>query len=131
MVVDDNRDAADTLSLILKLTGNKVRTAYSGIEAIKTAEEFKPMAILMDVGMSNLNGYDATQRIRAEPWGGDMIIIALTGWGQEQDRLRSKEAGCDGHLVKPINAADLETLLVNLETARSAGISAPPADFTP
>ena len=72
----------------------------------------------MDVGMPRLNGYEATRRIRAEPWARDVFIIALTGWGQEDDRARSHEAGCDGHLVKPVNLPDLEDLLARLKAAR-------------
>ena len=68
----------------------------------------------MDVGMPRLNGYEATRRIREQPWGRSVIIIALTGWGQEGDKLQSREAGCDGHLVKPVDLADLENLLAKL-----------------
>lgn len=111
LVVDDNRDAADSLTTILKLIGNEVRTAYDGFEAVELAESFQPQIILMDIGMPNLNGYDAAQRIRAEMWGQDIVIVALTGWGQEMDRIQSREAGCNGHLVKPVNLADLEQML--------------------
>ena len=115
LVVDDNRDSADTMAMMLKFMGNEVRTAYSGVEALVTAEAFQPNAILMDIGMPQLNGYDATQRIREQPWGRSMIIIALTGWGQDADRVQSKDAGCDGHLVKPVNVTDLENLLREFE----------------
>ena len=74
----------------------------------------------MDVGMPRLNGYEATRRIREQPWGRDMIIIALTGWGQEDDKVQSQEAGCDGHLVKPVNLADLEKLLAELAGENSS-----------
>ena len=113
-MVDDNRDAATSMAMMLKLMGNEVRTAHDGVEAVEAAEAFRPQAILMDVGMPKLNGYDATQRIREQPWGRGIIIIALTGWGQDVDRARSKEAGCDGHLVKPVNPPDLEKLLAEL-----------------
>jgi PAS domain S-box-containing protein len=117
LVVDDNRDSANSMAIMLRLMGNDVRTAHDGIEAIETAEEFRPKALLMDLGMPKLNGYEATQRIREQPWGRDMIIIAMTGWGQEADRTQSHEAGCDGHLVKPVNLSDLESLLTELEGA--------------
>jgi CheY-like chemotaxis protein len=81
------------------------------LEAIEAAREHRPEVVLMDVGMPRLNGLDATRRIRAEPWGQDMTVIALTGWGQDGDRRRSDEAGCDGHLVKPVSLDDLEKLL--------------------
>jgi CheY-like chemotaxis protein len=114
LVVDDNRDSAQTMSRLLKLLGHDVWTAYDGIEAVDAAKEFGPEVTLMDVGMPRLNGYEAARRIRQQPWGRNMIIIALTGWSQEGDRVQSREAGCDGHLVKPVNFADLETLLAGI-----------------
>ena len=78
------------------------------------ADEFRPEVILMDLGMPGLNGYEATRRIRGQPWGRSVTIIALTGWGQDGDRLLSREAGCDGHLVKPVSLPDLEKLLAEL-----------------
>ena len=81
---------------------------------MEAAEAFRPEVILMDVGMPRLNGLDATRRIREQPWGKGMTIIALTGWGQDGDRERSSEAGCDGHLVKPVSLADLEKLLAEV-----------------
>jgi PAS domain S-box-containing protein len=117
LVVDDNRDSANSMALMLRLMGNEVRTAHDGLQAIETAAEFRPKAILMDLGMPKLNGYDATERIREQPWGRDMTIIAMTGWGQEVDRTQSHEVGCDGHLVKPVNVSDLENLLTQLEAS--------------
>jgi PAS domain S-box-containing protein len=111
LVADDNRDAAVTLAKLLQLLRNDVRTVHDGVQAVEIAEEFRPEVILMDVGMPGLNGYDATRRIREQPWGRTAIIIALTGWGQEGDRIQSREAGCDGHLVKPVSLAELETIL--------------------
>ncbi len=114
LVVDDNRDSAASLAMMLQLLGNDVRIAHDGVEAVEAAAQFRPQVILMDIGMPRLNGYDATRRIREQPWGRDMAIVALTGWGQEVDRANSKEAGCDGHLVKPIRMPDLEKLLAEL-----------------
>jgi len=114
LVVDDNRDSAASLAVMLKLLGNEVRTAHDGFAAIELAEQFRPQVVLMDIGMPKLNGYEATRRICEQPWGRDMAVIALTGWGQEEDRARSKEAGCAGHLVKPVKLPDLETLLAAL-----------------
>jgi CheY-like chemotaxis protein len=114
LVVDDNPDGADSLALMLSLLGNDVRTANDGVGAIEAAEQFRPEVILMDVGMPRLNGLDATRRIREQTWGRGMTIIALTGWGQDNDREKSREAGCDGHLVKPVNLPDLEKLLSDL-----------------
>ncbi|HEY0134667.1 MAG TPA: PAS domain S-box protein [Nannocystis sp.] len=114
LVVDDNRDSASTMEIMLELLGDEVRTAHDGLDAITVAEAFRPELILMDVGMPRLNGYDATRRIRERPWGEQITIVALTGWGQEADRARSKAAGCDGHLVKPVSLPDLEQLLADL-----------------
>ncbi len=114
LVVDDNRDGANSLAMVLRLMGNEVRTTYDGVEAVEAAEQFLPQVVLMDVGMPRLNGLDATRRIRERSWSQGMTIIALTGWGQEGDRERSHEAGCDGHLVKPVNLPDLEKLLAEL-----------------
>jgi CheY-like chemotaxis protein len=88
------------------------------VEAVEAAEQFRPEVILMDVGMPRLNGLDATRRIRAQEWGRDMTIVALTGWGQEGDRAQSREAGCTAHLVKPVNLAELERLLAEARENR-------------
>jgi PAS domain S-box-containing protein len=116
LVVDDNNDSARSLARVLELRGNSVRTAHDGLEALDIAEEFRPEVILMDVGMPRLNGYEATRRLRERPWGRSATIVALTGWGQEGDRQQSAEAGCDGHLVKPVDLAHLERLLAGLGT---------------
>jgi CheY-like chemotaxis protein len=102
LVVDDNRDSATSMAMMLKLMGNEVHTAHDGVEAVEAADQFRPDVVLMDVGMPKLNGLDATRRIREQPWGRSVVIIALTGWGQDGDHAQSKEAGCDGHLVKPV-----------------------------
>jgi PAS domain S-box-containing protein len=116
LVVDDNQDGAESLGMMLKLLGDEVRTAHDGVEAIEVAERFRPEVILMDMGMPRLNGLDATRRIREREWGRNIAIIALTGWGQEGDRERSRRAGCNGHLVKPVNLADLEKALSEAKT---------------
>jgi PAS domain S-box-containing protein len=107
LVVDDSRDSAQSMAAMLQLLGHDVRTAHDGVEAVAAAEAFRPDVILMDIGMPRLNGYDATRRIRAQPWGRDMTVVAVTGWGQAGDRARSRVAGCDGHLVKPVCLEDL------------------------
>ena len=114
LVVDDNRDSAASMALMMRLMGDEVRTAHDGAEALEAAEAFRPQVILMDVGMPRLNGYETTRRIREQPWGRSVAIVALTGWGQEGDKVRSQEAGCDGHLVKPVALPDLERLLTEL-----------------
>jgi PAS domain S-box-containing protein len=117
LVADDNRDSTASMALLLKLKGNEVRTAHDGNEAIEVAEAFQPQVILMDVGMPGVNGYEATRRIREQPWGKGITIIALTGWGQEHDKERSREAGCDAHLVKPLNLAELDKVLEGSKAA--------------
>ncbi len=111
LVVDDNRDSADSLASMLTFMGHEAHTAYSGRDALATAASFEPALIFIDIGMPDLNGYEVTRLIRAESWGQTIRVIALTGWGQESDRARSKEAGCDDHLVKPVELAVLEGVL--------------------
>jgi PAS domain S-box-containing protein len=117
LVVDDNRDGADTMASMLELMGNDTRTAYDGSTAIRLADEFRPHLILIDIGMPDVDGCETTRRIRHEPWGQDVIIVALTGWGHENDRARSREAGCNHHLVKPLDFERLERLLAALPHA--------------
>jgi PAS domain S-box-containing protein len=117
LVVDDNRDSAETMAALLGMLGNDVVMAHDGIEAVEAAERVRPEVVLMDVGMPRLNGYEATRRIREQPWGSEVAIIALTGWGQDADRAQSRAAGCDGHLVKPVSLPDLQSLLAELTAA--------------
>jgi CheY-like chemotaxis protein len=118
-VVDDNRDAAISLAGMLKLIGREVVTAHDGIEALAAADEFRPEVIFTDAGMPRLNGHEATRRIREQVWAETVTIIADTGWGQECDGLLWRDAGCDGHLVKPVTLPELERLLASL--SRSTG----------
>jgi CheY-like chemotaxis protein len=97
--------------MLLRIMGNDTRTAYDGQEGVDAVEELRPTVVLLDIGLPKLNGYDACRRIREQPWGRDIFIVALTGWGQEEDRRRSHEAGFDHHLVKPVEPATLEKLL--------------------
>ncbi len=130
LVVDDNRSAAEILSMILKMLGHDVRTAGGGEEAIRIAAAFRPNAILMDLGMPGMDGYEAARRIRREPWGRDLVLVALTGWGQDDDKRRTRDAGFDHHLVKPAERAELRRILAQLERGPSlnaAGRPAPPA----
>lgn len=115
LIVDDNRDACDSMAMLLNLLGHEVRIAYDGLQALTSVEEFVPHIVLMDVGMPNLNGYDATRIIREQTGGKDITIVAVTGWGQDGDRNQSKAAGCDGHLVKPVSLKDIEDLLRDLK----------------
>jgi len=114
LVADDNLDGVESMAEMLRCGGDEVWTANDGLEAVVAAEAFRPEIILMDIGMPRLNGLDATRRIREQPWGKVVAIIALTGWGQDGDRERSREAGCDGHLVKPVNLTDLEKMFAEV-----------------
>jgi PAS domain S-box-containing protein len=115
LVVDDNQDAVDGLEILLRMMGNQVYTAHDGVEGVRAAAEFRPDVVLLDIGLPKLNGYDAARRIREHPGGSEMVLIALTGWGQEEDRRRSKEAGFDHHLTKPVDFDALQELLAGLK----------------
>ena len=117
LVVDDNRDAADACASLLELSGHLVQTAYTGRHAVELAETFRPHALLLDIGLPDFNGYELAAKIRASPWGRDVMLIAVTGWGQEEDRRRALEAGCDLHLTKPVAPETVESLLQSLEPA--------------
>lgn len=114
LVVDDNRDSVESLSTLLRLMGNDVHTAFDGVEAVHAAHTLRPDVVLLDVGLPLRNGYDVAKLIRGEPWGRKMVLIALTGWGQEQDRRESRQAGFDHHLVKPVDPKALMTLVSEL-----------------
>jgi signal transduction histidine kinase len=117
LVVDDNADAAGTLAMLLKMQGHDLRTAGDGEEALEQARTFEPDIIFMDLGMPRLDGIEAARRIRALPQCRDVRIVALTGWGQDADRRRTREAGMDHHLTKPVSLEALQRLLGALERA--------------
>ena len=121
LIVDDNRDAARSLSMLLKLTGNQTSLAYDGLEALEMAEKTLPEVVLLDLGLPKLNGYDVCRHIRRQAWGQKMVLVALTGWAQDEDRRQSKEAGFDHHMVKPVDLADLTHVL------NGVGETTPPA----
>jgi len=123
MVVDDNHDAADSLGTLLMALGSQVQVAHGGQEAIEEAERFRPEVILLDIGMPGLDGYEVARQLRTRPAFQNTLLIALTGWGQEEDRRRSRAAGFDHHMVKPPN---LEMLRDYLER-RQRSANAPPA----
>jgi PAS domain S-box-containing protein len=111
VVADDNVDAAESMSMFLELSGHETRTAHDGDQALAIAFDFKPEVMILDISMPGLNGYDIARNIRAEPWGGPVLLIAASGWGRSEDKQRSLEAGFDHHLVKPIELDALENLL--------------------
>jgi CheY-like chemotaxis protein len=110
-VVDDNVDAATTLHVLLRSLGHETRVAHDGMAALDIAREFRPDVILLDIGMPGLDGYEVARRLRAMNHGETFRIVAITGWGQEADRTRSKEAGFDLHLVKPVDPGVLVSVL--------------------
>lgn len=117
LVADDNRPAAESLAELLALDGHEVRTAFAGAEAVAAAAAFRPEAVLLDLAMPGISGYEAAARIRGEPWGRDILLVAVSGWGREADRARGQAAGFDAHLTKPLDYAALSALL----KARFAG----------
>jgi len=111
LVVDDNRDAAASLSLLLELDGHAIVTVHDGLAAYAAAEAHRPEVALIDLGLPQMDGYELCRRIREQSWGPGMVLVALTGWGQDEDRSRTRAAGFDAHLVKPVDYAGLLELL--------------------
>jgi CheY-like chemotaxis protein len=116
LVTDDNVDAASSLAMMLEIMGNEVRTAHDGLEAVDVAAVFRPDVILLDIGMPKLDGFEACRRIRAQEWARGVVMLALTGWGQDADRLAARRAGFDHHLVKPVDPAVFEKLLAGIRS---------------
>jgi PAS domain S-box-containing protein len=114
LVVDDNHDAADSLALLLKGLGNEVITTHDGPSSLQILENFQPTVVFLDIGMPGMDGFEVARRIRRQPKGQDITLIALTGWGQEEDRRQSQEAGINHHLVKPVDLEALKALLANI-----------------
>ncbi len=114
LVVDDNKDAGRSLGLLLKISGHEVHFAFDGLEAIEKAEEVQPELILLDIGLPKMNGYDVCREVRTRSWGQKIVMVALTGWGQAEDRRKSREAGFDRHLVKPIEHDELTRILESM-----------------
>jgi len=114
LIADDNEDAADTISLLFSELGCEVRTVYGGEPALREAERFRPDVVFLDLGMPDLNGRDVCKQIRSQPWGADMMVVALTGWGRDEDRRRTRLAGFDEHIVKPADSDLLVRLLRDL-----------------
>jgi CheY-like chemotaxis protein len=115
MVVDDNQDAADSLAMLLRLQGHEVRVAYSGMAALEMTKTYTPDVVFMDIGMPGMDGYEAARRIRELPGLGKVVLAALTGWGQKEDRRRTAEAGFNHHLVKPPEPKAVESVLAELK----------------
>jgi CheY-like chemotaxis protein len=107
ILVVDNDDAAALLAVLLELEGHEVQTAADGADAVRRTDSFRPEVVLMDLEMPGIDGFETSRRIRARPWGGTILIAALTGWGRDVDRRRAQEAGVDLHFVKPVDTTAL------------------------
>ena len=121
LIVDDNVDAADTLATVLQITGRRTRTVYDGAAVLDAAREFEPDVVLLDIGLPGLSGHDVARLLRADARFGSTMLIAVTGWGGEEDRRRSREAGFDEHLTKPVDLSAIEPLLARVASAPAGG----------
>jgi CheY-like chemotaxis protein len=121
LVVDDNKDAAESMRMLLRLLGGDVRTAHNGLEAIDLAEHFLPHAVVLDIGLPKLDGFQAARRIRAEDWGKNMVLVAVSGWCREEDRQNSADAGFDAHLAKPAPVQQIRNLIQSLLDRATTG----------
>jgi CheY-like chemotaxis protein len=119
LVADDNRDVVESFQIMLRILGHEVQTALDGLEAIEKAEQFRPDVIVLDVGMPMLDGYETAIRIRQRPWSQDVVLIAVTGWGNEKDKLKSTAAGFNVHLVKPVDATTILEALDQMDQSRA------------
>jgi CheY-like chemotaxis protein len=111
LVVDDNQDSADSLAMLLHMLGHEVRTAYDGLAGLQAAQQFSPDIVLLDIGLPRLSGLEAAQRMRQDLGLCDALLIAMTGYGQMEDKRRSQEAGFNAHLVKPVDLPELQSLV--------------------
>lgn len=114
LIVDDSRDTADSLRMLLSLGGHEVRTSHDGVQAVTEAEEFRPDLVLLDIGLPLMDGYEVAREIRSRPWGPKTVLVALTGWSRDEDRIRTRQAGFDYHLTKPADPKELEALVGRL-----------------
>jgi PAS domain S-box-containing protein len=117
LVVDDNRDAADSCAMMLKLSGHQVETTYNGTRALQVGESFRPHVVLLDIGLPDINGYEVARRIRDSAWGAELPLVAVTGWGKEEDRERAYAAGFDHHLTKPVVPEAVESVVSAIAAA--------------
>jgi CheY-like chemotaxis protein len=114
LVVDDNVDGAESLANMLQISGHEIRTAHSGPAALDAARPFIPEVVFLDIGLPGMNGYEVAKRLRAEPTLGGAVLVALTGWGSDDDKRRSREAGFDFHLTKPVELTAIERILARV-----------------
>ncbi len=116
LIVDDNIDSAVSMAMLLRLVGNDTQTAHDGEAGFAAASSFRPDIVLLDIGLPKFDGYQVARMIRAEPWGAAMYLVAVTGWGQEEDRRNTALAGFNLHMVKPVELETLEKLLRDFRT---------------
>jgi signal transduction histidine kinase len=121
LVVDDNRDAADSIALLLEVAGHNVRTAYDGPDALNLASVFKPDVVILDLGLPSMDGFEIARQIEEQSWGKDIALVALTGWGQQEDYRRTSDAGFDAHLVKPVAPEELLKILAHVSSEQRPG----------
>jgi CheY-like chemotaxis protein len=114
LVVDDNRDAAESLQFLLRLLGAEVQVAHDGIAALEMAEQYRPHVVVLDIGLPKLDGYQAAKSIRECEWGKDMVLVAVSGWCREEDREHSQASGLNGHLAKPVRVEEIRNLIQQL-----------------
>jgi CheY-like chemotaxis protein len=114
LVVDDNHYAATSLSMLVAMLGHDVRTGFDGVQALDLAGEFHPDLVLLDLGMPRMDGYEACRRLREQPWGAEAVVVAVTGWGRDDDRRKTQLAGFDQHLVKPVAPDAIASILSRL-----------------
>lgn len=111
LLVDDDPDSSEPLSLLLQSKGHETRVATDGAQAISVADEFKPNCVLLDLGLPHMDGYEVARRLRCRPYGSDVVLVALTGWAGRDIRSRAAEAGFDYHIVKPVNWDEVEKIV--------------------
>ena len=111
LLADDNRDTADSFAMLLEMNGYRVTVGYNGAEALQLARHTLPSVMILDIGMPDINGYEVARRIRTEAWGRDLYLVAVTGWGQKEDKARAIAAGFDHHLTKPVDPDEVENVL--------------------
>lgn len=121
LVVEDNRDTARALAILFEMSGNKTEMVHDGQAALDAAATFLPDVVLLDIGLPKLDGYEVARRMRKQPWGKNMVLVALTGWSHGEERQKSVDAGFDSHLVKPVQHAAVMGLLGRLLAGPRAG----------
>jgi CheY-like chemotaxis protein len=112
LIADDNADSAESLAMVMRMWGHEVLLAHDGTEALQLAERERPDALILDIGMPGLSGYEVARHIRSQQWGRELLLLAVTGWGQSEDVQRAREAGFDQHMTKPVDLARVDALLV-------------------